>query len=321
MKQEQVSMEQEQAIMEQNQTSMTAKVSAFSRAYHASNNDVKVFDDFLARRLLGEEDYQTISESMVQGIAFFNPSFEGTAQEGLRWIVDNQLSPAVLERTVFTEALLEEAVEAGISQYLILASGYDTFAYRQPEWAKRLQIFELDQQAMIDSKAMRLHVASIGIPLNVRSLPVDLSQGEWATDLYADQTFDDHATSFCSLLGLLYYLREDTFEKMLASLRRLLSDGSYLVFDYPVASTGEQAQKQAALAQESGEGMVASYSFEEVEALLADAGFSTIVHLVPNDITKKYFDAYNEANPSHPMVAFDNVNLCCAIRTGAFEGS
>ena len=74
------------------QSNMAALVSAFARAYHSKNNEIKVFDDSLAAKILTEKEYGQISSSMVQGIHYFNPNFIGSDKEALRWIVDNQLS-------------------------------------------------------------------------------------------------------------------------------------------------------------------------------------------------------------------------------------
>ena len=49
--------------------SMTAIVSAFARAHHSENNDVKIFDDILAKLLLGN-DYQQVAGHMLAGIEF-----------------------------------------------------------------------------------------------------------------------------------------------------------------------------------------------------------------------------------------------------------
>lgn len=68
---------------------MTALVSAFSRAYHSENNDIKIFDDSVAGSLLSEEEYNQIAKSMAQGIQFFYPGFTGSDADALRWIVDN----------------------------------------------------------------------------------------------------------------------------------------------------------------------------------------------------------------------------------------
>ncbi len=135
--------------------SMTALVSAFSRAYHSENNRHKIFDDSIARLLLSEEEYDQIGKSMSAGISFFNPGFEGKSGEALRFIVDNQLSPSPLGRAAFAEKALGNAVRIGARQYLIFAAGYDTFAYRQPKWAEKIQIFEIDHPLTADDKQNR----------------------------------------------------------------------------------------------------------------------------------------------------------------------
>ena len=51
-----------------NNFSMTALVSAFSRAWHAENNEVRVFNDSVARKLLSDEEYRGIADNMSGGI-------------------------------------------------------------------------------------------------------------------------------------------------------------------------------------------------------------------------------------------------------------
>ena len=114
------------------QKSLTALISAFSRAYHALNNEVTIFNDSLARDLLTDEEFNQIAKNMSNGIGFFNPSFVGEPEQALRWVVDNQLSPSPLGRAAFAEKSLEWAVRTGTEQYLSWGAGYVTFASRQP---------------------------------------------------------------------------------------------------------------------------------------------------------------------------------------------
>ena len=86
---------------------MTAKVSCFARAYHYKNNSIRIFTDDIAEKLLGE-DYHQIAKSMSDGIDFFYPGFEGTREEGLRLILDRQLSPSVLDKYGF---IIEEHLD------------------------------------------------------------------------------------------------------------------------------------------------------------------------------------------------------------------
>lgn len=159
------------------QKSLTALISAFSRAYHALNNEVTIFNDSLARDLLTDEEFNQIAKNMSNGIGFFNPSFVGEPEQALRWVVDNQLSPSPLGRAAFAEKSLEWAVRTGTEQYLIWGAGYDTFAYRQPLWAKALQIFEVDHPATARDKQERLKSAGIVIPDNVHYIEADFTKG------------------------------------------------------------------------------------------------------------------------------------------------
>lgn len=64
------------------QKSMTALVSAFSRAYHSAQNTEKIFDDYLAKKILTENEYEQIASSMSKGIGYFNPILCGDTGRG-----------------------------------------------------------------------------------------------------------------------------------------------------------------------------------------------------------------------------------------------
>ena len=301
------------------QKSMTALVSAFSRAYHSENNDVKIFNDSVARLLLSEQEYSQIEKSMAQGIQFFNPGFSGSDVDALRWIVDNQLSPSPLGRSAFTEQALKNAINSGSRQYLIFAAGYDSFAYRQPEWASQLQIFELDHPLMSMEKQKRINSIYEKKPDNLTYLPVDLAVTAIDEYLFAHTEFDRSKLSFCSLLGISYYLSNENFINLIRGISNTVCTGSTIVFDYPDQDTytdkaGERTKKQAMLAGGAGEAMLASYSYFDMEALLSNCGFLIYEHLEPKEITEQYFAEYNRANPQHIISAFDNVNYCLAVK-------
>lgn len=301
------------------QKSMTALVSAFSRAYHSINNATKIFDDFLAKDILSQEEFEMISANMSKGIRFFNPSFEGTGDEALRWIADNQLSPSPLGRAAFAEMSLENAVRIGAKQYLIFAAGYDTFSYRQPEWAKKLEIFELDHPATSLDKQQRIKSLNMEKPDNLHYLTVDFTQEDWVDNLTGCTAFDKSRISFCTLLGISYYLTKQDFVKMLKAISTIVPKGSSIAFDYPDENTftvhaGERVKKQLAMAASANEKMLASYSYSELEKLMEESDFLIYEHLTPDEITELFFKKYNEANPEHGMTAFDNVNYCLAVK-------
>jgi methyltransferase (TIGR00027 family) len=301
------------------ENNMTALICAFSRAYHSKVNKVKIYDDFLAEEILTEEEYKHTSENMSNGIQFFNPDFRGSKSEALRWVVDNYLSPTPLGRAIFNETALKKAVDEGISQYVILGSGYDSFSYRHVEWAKALSIFELDRAFIISDKQKRLLRIGLTAPSNTSFIPVDFTDKSWINALKMHEKFDHQRDCFISLLGVSYYLSENDFLEMVDGISKLTEGRLIMVFDYPDEETyteraGERAKKQLMLAKASGAEMLSCYSITQIDKILHLYGFVESAHLKPEEITSTLFEAYNQSNAKHHIKAFDNVNYCIAIK-------
>ncbi len=56
--------------MEVNKASLTAIVSAFGRAYHSLNDEPKIFNDYLAEKMITDEEFKNISKNMIEGVKF-----------------------------------------------------------------------------------------------------------------------------------------------------------------------------------------------------------------------------------------------------------
>ena len=289
---------------------MTARVSAFARAMHARNRD-QVYLDPLAEKLLSPSEMQEIASSMSQGIGFFCPGFQGTPEEGLRWIVEHQLAPSPLGRAAFAESALEQS---GARQYLILAAGLDSFGLRLPDWARDMEIFELDLPGPSRDKRARIAAAGLTVPENLHLLEGDLSDANWMDALRTHPAFDPERISFCSLLGIVYYLKPEDFRTLLRQLAKVLPAGSRIAMDYPARDASAQFDRQSALARGAGEAMQAAYTRQEMEKLLQSAGFRVERDMNPAEITEAYFVPYNRRNPDHPINAAENVNYCLAER-------
>jgi methyltransferase (TIGR00027 family) len=256
---------------------------------------------------------------MSNGIKFFNAEFTGTDAEALRWIVDNILSPSPVGRAAYAEAALKVAARIGAVQYLIIAAGYDTFSYRQPDWAKKLKIFEIDHPFMSNEKQERVKNICEIQPDNLSYVQVDLMKDNLAEKMLQCQGFNRRKISFCTLLGICYYLPKPDFKRMIQKLAEIVPKGSSIVFDYPDENTftykaGSRTKKKVMMADNANEAMHASYSYSDMEYLLSECGFLIYEHLTPQEITAQYFFGYNKENPDHIMNADDNVNYCLAVR-------
>lgn len=286
--------------MEQN---MTALVSLFARAYHQKNKDIKIFDDLLSIKLITEKEYEMIGLNMSQGISFFNPTFKGSKEEALKWIVDHQLSPSVLVRSVFCKEVIEEMKEKGCQQYLDFASGYDSFAYY---YQNQMHVFEIDKKEVIEDKRQRCKDVDIE---NIQFLSIDLSQENWINTLLQSDYQEDQL-SISSMLGLSYYLTKDEFKKMLKQLSKYLLKGSHLVFDYPSIQESKETKINEMLAKEADESMKAKYSFAELKEILNQCHLTIIQHENHQTVTEKYISNYNAYYKDDPIKAPEGVCYC-----------
>lgn len=286
--------------MEQN---MTALVSLFARAYHQKNKDIKIFDDLLSTKLITEKEYEMIGLNMSQGISFFNPTFKGSEEEALKWIVDHQLSPSVLVRSAFCKEAIEEMKEKGCQQYLDFASGYDSFAYY---YQNQMHVFEIDKKEVIEDKRQRCKDVDIE---NIQFLSIDLSQENWINTLLQSDYQEDQL-SISSMLGLSYYLTKDEFKKMLKQLSKYLLKGSRLVFDYPSIQESKETKINEMLAKEADESMKAKYSFAELKEILNQCHLTIIQHENHQTVTEKYISNYNVYYKDDPIKAPEGVCYC-----------
>ena len=283
---------------------MTALVSCFARAYHHKNSERPVFADSVAEKLLTAEEYAAISRNMAQGIGYFAPGFKGTPEGALRLIVNRQLAPSVLARSVFCERAIDNAVHLGCGQVVIYACGYDTFSLRTANQA--LTVYELDRPEMIEDRRMRIARAGLEPVCRAKSIGCDLSKSIWKESLI-EAGLDAERPSFSSLLGISYYLTGDAFENLIAGIASLCCEGASICFDYPSNEEGGESARNRELAAAAGEAMKARYSYGEMEALLSRAGFLIYDHMDADEATEAFFK-------DSDMTAPAGVGYCLAVR-------
>ena len=292
---------------------MTALVSAFARAYHYRNSDTPVFADPLAAMLLTDEEYSAISQSMSQGISFFAPDFHGTPEEALRFIVDHQLAPSVLARSAFYERAVDNAVRIGHHQVVLYACGYDTFSLRSRN--TELKVFELDKPEMLEDKRRRIGQSGLVPACRVEYVGCDLAVPA-RKDVLVKAGFDAGKPSFGSLLGISYYLSKESFACLVGTISSIACEGSSVCFDYPLQQGGAESRRNRALAAAAGEPMQAAYTYDELEALLSQAGFLIYEHMNAEEATGTFFREYNHRNAEHGMSAPAGVGYCLAVKKG-----
>ncbi|MGW9173726.1 class I SAM-dependent methyltransferase [Streptomyces decoyicus] len=201
---------------------------------------------------------------------------------------------AIVARARFIEDLVAEQAGHGVSQYVVLGAGLDTFAQRRPEIASRLRVFEIDQPVTQAWKRRRLTELGHGIPDWLRLVPVDFEAGgDWWEQL-SEAGFDPGRPAVVACTGVTMYLTEDATA---ATLRRLagLAPGSTLAMTFMLPTELVDDADRPALeatrpqAQAAGTPFISFYAPQEMLALAHDAGFEDAHHVSGSVLAERYF--------------------------------
>jgi methyltransferase (TIGR00027 family) len=163
--------------------------------------------------------------------------FPEAAEAVIRGQADQFLEPSwrriranFLLRSRQAEDSLAEAVARGVKQYVVLGAGLDTFAYRQPTWAKNIRIVEIDHPASQYFKIECLRNRGVFIPSNLHFQPVDF-RTETLSEKLAATPLAKTEPIFVSWLGVTQYLSSEAIE---GTLRAVASwqGGSEIVLEH-----------------------------------------------------------------------------------------
>lgn len=194
--------------MEAGQPSKTALRVAIRRVAHQLADPPPVLDDPIALRLIGPGHARDLERAMEK--------------------VARDFRAFMAARSRFVEDKLAEAAARGVSQYVILGAGLDTFAYRNP--FPSLRVFEVDFPATQEWKRGLLSRAGIELPASLTFVPLDFEHKALAIAL-AEAGFDDSRPAYFGWLGVVPYLTMEAFIATLGDIVRL-PQGAAITFDY-----------------------------------------------------------------------------------------
>lgn len=264
-------------LMEDNSPSRTALGAAMHRAAHQLLDRPPVFSDPYALRIIGPD-----AETQIRA--------DGTHHSDPR---SRGLRAFIAARSRFSEDTLADAVADGVTQYVLLGAGLDTFAYRAARTYPSLSVFEVDHPATQGWKRERLAKAGIAAPAALRFAPVNFER-ETLADGLARAGFDKNKPALFAWLGVVPYL---TREAIMATLRFIagLPKGSAVIFDYgePVQAR-DAVQQQTALALRervaaAGEPFRSYFMPDDIGRDVSALGFSHVEDFDAEKLNPRYF--------------------------------
>ena len=265
--------------------SQTALTAAAARAAHLIvDHEPVIFADELAAVLLGEQADEFISYHRVHGTH----------------LVLSCARAQAACRSRFTEDHLAACVRTGLTQYVILGAGLDSFAYRTEPAAR---VFEVDHPATQRWKRACLGSAGITVPDTVSFVAVDFERDSLSGRL-AQAGFDPSRPALVSWLGVTMYLTGAAISQTLAEISGF-APGTQLITDYmlPAAwrdDTGSAyADLVAPVAAEHGEPWLTFLAPDDMSALLEGHGFGAVEHVRQRDsIPAALWDRTDSLHPA-----------------------
>lgn len=251
--------------------SHTALATAYLRAAHQLlESKPLIFDDPVALPLLGQEGLKLIQETA----------------DNYRTPETIALRSHVVLRSRFTEDRLAAAVSRGITHYVILGAGFDTFALRQPSWARKLRIIEVDHSGTQTAKRAFLDNAGLTVPGNAVFANIDFEKESLLDGLHRHNISTDEP-AFFSWLGVTMYLKEEAIDAVLRSVAMFPLE-SEIVLTFRTSLNDYDSTVCRSVAN-LGEPWVSFFEPGVLEAKLRGAGFSRVEFLTAAEAEARYF--------------------------------
>ena len=214
------------------------------------------------------------------------------------------ITAQVVARARYAEEKLEQAVSKGISQYVIIGAGFDSFCLRRPDFSPGLQIYEIDHPATQQIKQKRIMEIVDSPPEGVEFLAVDLEK-RTTTDALSDSSFLKDERAFFSWLGTVPYLSEDAVFNVLHDLASFAARGSEIVFDYSLPTYMWALKERQALVRimriigRRGEAVKSFFEPDTFPDDVSCLGYHISETISPVELNKKYFSDRSDGLVTH----------------------
>jgi methyltransferase (TIGR00027 family) len=257
--------------VETGRASKTALRVAIRRAAHVLADSPPILNDPIAVRLIAPRFARDLDRAMEK--------------------VARDFRAFMAARSRFVEDELAKAVALGVTQYVVLGAGLDTFAYRNP--FPSLRVFEVDFPATQDWKRSLLERAGIALPDSLAFVALDFEHKALAVGL-SEAGFDESRPAYFGWLGVVPYLTMEAFIATLGDIVRL-PEGTAISFDYAFPPDTLTPQRRAifdrlaARVSAAGEPFRLFFAPEQLERELCALGFRSIEQTNIDKLNELYF--------------------------------
>lgn len=269
--------------MRAGERSRTADAAAAFRASHTLYAQAKVFEDPYALELTSPGWRTLLSRRWLHRLVLTR------LLRGLSPVVAQ-----VIGRSRYAEDLLAAAIAHGVTQYVIVGAGLDSFALRRPDLEQTLRIYEVDHPDTQRGKHAQLMARGRALPTNLEFAAVDF-ECEGIVAGLRRSSYRPELPAFFSWLGTTHYLRPQATLDTLKSIAGLAAAGSEIVFDYSLSrellptQLSRAAQRLHRSTARQGEPMIGGLNPHRLHGDLRRLGYEIVEDLSGNELAQRYF--------------------------------
>lgn len=213
--------------MQEGRASETAKLSAMMRAAHPIiDPEPHIFTDQLAAPLCGFDGDRAVLAALQSFETELSNAYSPALAQMLTRIA--RLSGAIRAR--YASDSVRNAQERGISQYVIVGAGYDSFAYSGCASIGNLRIIEVDHRDTQNDKRRRLKEIGVAEPANCSFVQMDLAKQSLLNAL-RDSPYRPDEPAIFSLIGIPLYFDDAVISRILTEIG-VTASGSEVLVDY-----------------------------------------------------------------------------------------
>ena len=279
--------------------SRTAMATSLMRAVHSRHDPTPLLNDVWGEQLIHPSVRATFVQRAMDRMtpemrekAMMAP--DAVLHQALR---ANAAYADVILRARYAEDALQAAVVQGITQYVILGAGFDSFALHRPAYAEQLEIFEVDHPATQGLKRQRLKECGIPESNSLHFVAADLATEGLGAAL-ARSPYQPTQPTFFSWLGVTMYL---TRQANLTTLRAIAANappGSELVFSYvdqavfePSYNAPQSFQELRSRVASTGESFQSGFAPRTLATELRKAGLLLLKDMDGDQLLSRYDSA------------------------------
>jgi methyltransferase (TIGR00027 family) len=269
--------------MRKNQSSLTAAGIAIARAVESEKPaGQRICFDPYARRFVPAWMYFVFGFFTKSGYA----EWRGPGVNGF-----------LVARDRYIDDVLQNALNAGLQQLVILGAGYDSRSYRF-DLPGRVKTFEVDHPSTQQDKLAKLKAIFGKLPEHVVYVPVDFNTQTLQACLY-EAGYNPNLKTMFIWQGVTMYLTPAAVDATLSFVVRHSAQGSAIVFDYVYRSVLDGVQHHSEVSQMhryrfiTGEGLTFGIPQDAVEAFLVERGFRQVQDVDAVGLKQAYFTGSN----------------------------